>query len=77
MENPNTHNINLDISQTSSVVCEKCGNNHFQQVLLIRKASGFLTGTGKPTYVPIPVFACTKCSHVNAEFSPKEVESLD
>ena len=60
--------INFDISQTQGVVCEECNNIHFQQVLVIRKASGLLTGTGKPTYVPIPVFACTKCGHVNSEF---------
>ena len=73
MEAPN---INLDIKQTTGVVCEKCKHTYFQQVLHIRKASGFLTGTGKPTYVPIPVFACTSCGHVNEEFLPKELEEL-
>jgi len=77
MDNQNPHNINLDISQTTPVICEECGHTHFQQVLIIRKASGFLTGTGKPTYIPIPVFACTKCNHVNSEFAPKEFQNLD
>ena len=70
-------NINLDISQTTGVVCEECNHIHFEQVLIIRKASGLLTGTGQPTYVPIPVFACTECGHVNTEFLPKELESLN
>jgi len=70
-------NLSLDLSQTSSISCEECGHIHFQQVLIIRKASGLLTGTGKPTYIPIPVFACTKCGHVNTEFLPKEVQTLD
>ena len=56
--------------------CEECGHVHFQQVLIIRKASGLLTGTGKTTYVPIPVFACTDCGHVNTEFLPTEVKDL-
>lgn len=77
MDQPNLSNINLDINQTVPVICNECGHNHFQQVLIIRKASGLLTGTGKPTYVPIPVFACTKCNHVNEEFAPKEIEQLD
>lgn len=77
MEQPNLSNINLDINQTLPVVCNECGHNHFQQVLIIRKASGLLTGTGKPTYVPIPVFACTKCNHVNEEFAPKELQNLE
>ena len=74
MEQPN---LNLDIKQTTGVTCDECGHIHFQQVLHIRKASGILTGTGKPTYVPIPVFACNSCGHVNAEFLPKEVKDLD
>ena len=72
----NQQQIDLDINQTKGVTCEKCGNEYFQQVLVIRKASGLLTGTGTPTYIPIPVFACTKCGNVNEEFLPKEVEQL-
>lgn len=70
-------NLNLDLNQTTGVVCEECSHIHFEQVLIIRKASGLLTGTGQPTYVPIPVFACTKCGHVNSEFLPKQLEELN
>jgi len=70
-------NINVDIKQTSSVICEKCENGYFDQALVIRKASGLLTGQSKPSYIPIPVFKCTSCGHVNEEFLPKEVQSLD
>jgi uncharacterized Zn finger protein len=69
-------NINLDITQTTAVTCDECGGIHFEQQLILRKASGLLTGTGQPTYVPIPVFACTKCGHVNVEFLPKEIKSF-
>jgi uncharacterized Zn finger protein len=68
---------NLNLNQTTGVVCEECSHIHFEQVLIIRKASGLLTGTGQPTYVPIPVFACTKCGHVNSEFLPKQLEELN
>lgn len=76
MDQLNPNNINLDMSQTTPVKCDECSHTHFQQVLIIRKASGLLTGTGKPTYVPIPVFACTLCSHVNDEFAPKEIPTI-
>ena len=68
--------LNVDITQTTPTTCDECGRAFFTNQLVIRKASGFLTGTGKPTYVPIPVFACTKCGHVNAEFLPKEIKDL-
>tara|TARA_R100000005_G_scaffold86993_1_gene56079 strand:- start:253 stop:477 length:225 start_codon:yes stop_codon:yes gene_type:complete len=70
-------NLNVDIKQTTAVTCDECGGVYFEQALTIRKASGLLTGTGNPAYVPIPVFACKECSHVNGEFIPKEVQSLD
>lgn len=69
-------NVNLDLSQTAPVLCEECGGTYFEQALVIRRASGLLTGTGKPTYVPIPVFACKECGHVNSEFLPKEITEL-
>ena len=70
-------NINVDINQTTPVLCEECGHEYFQQVLHIRQASGLITGTGQPSYIPIPVFACKECGHVNSEFLPKKGTSLD
>ena len=31
-----------------------------------------ITQTGQPTLIPIPVYACHKCGHVNDEFQPKD-----
>jgi uncharacterized Zn finger protein len=70
-------NINVDINQTSGVTCDECGGVYFDQALVIRKASGLLTGTGKPGYIPIPIFKCCGCGHVNGEFQPKELQSLE
>lgn len=68
--------IKLSLDQTLEVVCEKCGNLFFDEVLHIRKISGILTGTGNSSYMPIPLFACTKCKHVNKEFLPVELRDL-
>ena len=69
--------LNVDINQTTGVTCDECGGIYFENGLIITAASGLLTGTGKKTYIPIPVFNCKKCGHVNSEFQPKELESLD
>jgi hypothetical protein len=74
MEQPR---LNLSIDQTSAVECEKCNHAFFQEALHIRKASGLLTGTGQTTYMPIPVFACKACGHVNTEFLPKELKHMN
>lgn len=70
-------NINVDITQTTAVICDECNGTYFEQAIILRKASGLLTGTGQPSYIPIPVFRCTECGHVNEEFRPKEIQSLD
>ena len=67
---------NLSLDQTQPVSCDECGSIHFIQAVHIRKASGLLTGTGQTSYIPIPVFACLDCNHVNTEFLPKEVRDL-
>lgn len=69
--------INISLNDTQEVTCDDCGHKYFDQAVYIRMASGLLTGTGMPSYIPIPVFKCTACGHVNKEFLPKEVRSLD
>ena len=64
----------VDVSQTTPVKCEKCENQTFKQTLLIRKVSALVSPNGQEQYVPIAVFACEKCDHVNAEFEKMETE---
>lgn len=73
MEQPR---MNISLDQTQAVECDSCGKTYFEEVLHIRKASGILTGTGQTSYMPIPVFACSACGHVNAEFLPPELREL-
>ena len=71
MNNPQPQ-MNIDISQTTVETCEKCENNTFAQVFLMRKLSALLSPAGKESMIPIQVFACTKCGHINSGFLPKE-----
>ena len=59
----------IDISKTSAVKCEACENQTFKQSLLLRKLSALVSPNGQETLVPVQVFACEKCGHVNSEFS--------
>ena len=59
----------IDMSQTTSIQCEKCENSTFKQTLLIRKLSALVSPNGQETLVPVQVFACEKCGHVNSDFS--------
>jgi len=62
----------IDMSQTTPIKCEKCENSTFKQTLLIRKMSALVSPSGQETVIPVAVFACEKCGHVNSEFENME-----
>ena len=62
----------IDMSQTTTIKCEKCENSTFKQTLLIRKLSALVSPNGQETVIPVAVFACEKCGHVNSEFEKME-----
>ena len=62
----------IDVSQTTPVKCESCENQTFKQTLVIRKLSALVSPNGQEQIIPIGVFACEKCGHVNSEFEKME-----
>ncbi len=72
MNNPQQPQMNIDFSQTTAEVCEKCENDTFQQVYQMRKLSALLSPAGQESMIPIQVFCCAKCGHINKGFLPKE-----
>ena len=59
----------IDFSKTSQIQCEYCGGSTFKQTLLLIKMSALVAPGGQETIIPMQVFACDKCGHVNKEFS--------
>lgn len=69
----NTPKLNISLDKTTPIVCDECSNTIFQEGTLLRKASKILIGSHQDALVPIPVFVCSKCGHVNEEFLPAEL----
>lgn len=59
------------IRSAEDLKCEKCGNLNFLNVFRIKKVSGLMSGTGRDTVIPISVYACSDCGHVNKYFLAK------
>ena len=59
----------IDFSKTTQIKCEACGGSTFKQTLLLRKMSALASPSGQETIIPMQVFACEKCGHVNKECS--------
>ena len=66
--------LNINFEQTTAVVCDECGHDVFIQALKMRKISALLSPTGQETMIPMQIFTCAKCGHINKGFLPKEVE---
>lgn len=66
----------ITLKETSEVACDECSCVTFTEAVMMRKASRILTGAPKDSYVPIPVFTCTACGHVNDEFVPAELKAV-
>lgn len=73
----NQPKLNVSLDKTLPIACEECGHQIFTEGVMLRKVSRFLTGQMQDGLVPIPVFACSKCQHVNEEFLPKELQKKE
>ena len=71
MMNREQPGLNVDFSQTTAEVCEACGNDTIHNIYKMRKLSALLSPTGEEAMIPIQVFACVKCNHINKGFLPK------
>lgn len=59
--------VNL-LKQSEDLCCESCNELNFLQVVRLKRISGLATGTGKDALIPVPVYACASCGHVNKMF---------
>ena len=73
--NPNQQqgqqNININPDDLEDVLCEKCETQTFEPAMLFKKLSAVLSPSGKETLVPLQIYKCTDCGHINEGFLPK------
>jgi len=58
-----------EIQNAVNYSCESCDNETFKQVFVIKRISALVSKEGKDTFVPIPIFSCDICGHINEIFS--------
>jgi rubrerythrin len=61
------------LEKSTPILCEACGHNTFQEQIMLRKLSKFFTATDKDSLIPIPVFVCGKCGHINKDMIPPQL----
>ena len=65
---------NVDLTHAKTLQCEICECFGFKQTLMLKKLSALVSPTGQESIVPIQVFCCEGCGHVNKEFKDAEIK---
>jgi predicted nucleic acid-binding Zn ribbon protein len=61
----------VNLADAPYIECEECNGTVFEEKMMIKKVSRFMTGSDQDSIVPIPVIACSKCGNINEMFKPK------
>ena len=69
--------LKVSLDKTLPLICEKCASQAFQEAVMLRKVSKFLTGDAQDGILPIATFVCAKCGHINEDFLPKELKKSE
>jgi hypothetical protein len=67
--------IRIDITQTTPVNCE-CGSNIFQEVIMLRKASRFISNLPTDQIVPAQAVSCVKCGAIQEDLLPPSLKIM-
>ncbi len=70
-QKPPQTNINVKLEDLSDVKCDECESQDFRPVMMMKRLSPLVSPSGKEQLVPIQVFRCDDCGHVNEVFIPK------
>ena len=66
---------NLDLSKSTEVKCQGCGDVVFVSATIFRKIPKIVAGTQTDPVIPIEVFVCSSCGTLIDELLPPELRS--
>lgn len=66
--NGNQQQIRVNLKDAEDIKCDECDCLYFKPAVMIKKLSALISPTGQDTMVPVQLFQCSKCGHVNQEF---------
>ena len=60
--------ISINLKDALDIKCQECESTYFVPAFQIKKLSALVSPNGQETMVPIQLFQCSKCGHVNEDF---------
>ena len=73
----NNQQIRVNLDDAEDITCDECGNTYFTAAVMIKRISPLVSPTGQEALVPIQLFQCSKCGHVNDHFLPENVTNVN
>ena len=70
-------NVQVDLTQAETVLCEKCSNGLFIQSFFLKKISALMSPTGQEAIIPVQVYSCGNCGHINSKLNPTTSEKTE
>jgi uncharacterized Zn finger protein len=70
-------NVQVDLTQAETILCEKCSNGLFIPSFFLKKLSAVVSPTGQEAIIPIQVYSCGNCGHINSKLNPTLNKAVD
>ncbi len=67
---------NVDLTHAKTLEGDECKCKGFKQTLMLKKLSPLVSPNGQETMIPVAVFACESCSHINKEFLEADISPV-
>ena len=61
-------NINIDLKNVKNLECDECQSQTFEPAFMIKHISALMSPNGQETLMPVQLFKCTECGHINEKF---------
>ena len=58
----------IDLKNAEDIQCDKCENAYFVPAFMIKRISPLVSPVGQEMMVPVQLFQCSSCNHVNEKF---------
>lgn len=62
--------MQLDLDKATDMKCSECNSEYFVVKYLLKHLTALISPSGQDTIIPIQVFSCANCGHVDQEFLP-------
>jgi len=77
MNQPQEQQVQINPNDLEDIVCDECKGQCFEPTFLFKKLSAILSPNGQETMIPLQIYRCADCGHINNVFLPKSAQALD